>query len=212
MDHDVMHKDVASLKNFRMRVEKVIPFVEGLMASGGKLPPSDLPAQLSDEDRAKVVSQVVAALGERLDHLEERQTQVEAPKGGPDISAVEERVAALEAKSNAPAPATDPAPTELSVRLEDMLTWFDANREGLEVLLGLDGDPDQSDGASAGAGTGAGDAGSATGAGSATAGTTDTTAEGAAPAPAPAGDQPQEGTSTEPAPAPATTDPAAPAG
>lgn len=177
MDHDAMHKDVAKLKGFRDRVEKVIPYVEGLMAAGGKVP-GTAGMGLSDDERGRIIDSIVLALGGRLSAIEGRIDSLEkaAPPAIPDMSSFDQRLNKLEtAAAPVAAGALDP---ELSGRLEAMLTWFDANKDGLELLLSLDGDPDQIDGTSNDAGTAAGAAGDVAGAGSAPAAPAD------APAPA----------------------------
>lgn len=176
MDLDAMHKKVLALESFRTRVEKAIGFVEGLQAAGGKLPGAD-GAPMSSEQLDHVIDQVVQQLGPKVTDLNGRiETLEQRPAATVDVTSIEDRLTKLEGLPAAAAP--DP---ELAGRVEAMLTWFEANQEGLEVLLSLDGEPD-----------GTADAG---------------TASGGATAPGSASDA-GDGTSAAPAPAPA---PAAPA-
>ena len=169
MDHDAMHRDVAGLKSFRTRAEKVIAFVEGLQAAGFEpkggaadgeptIAEQFRQFQSDTDDRLKRIEQNFADWSGRLDQL-----------------------------SNAPQAAVgSPLDDGVKNRLEEMLTWFDANREGLEILLSLDGNPDEDT-----AGTGGGAGGSTD-----TAGTSETGLSGSAggtDAP-----NPQTGTDTGP--------------
>jgi hypothetical protein len=171
MDHDAMHKDVAKLKGFRERVEKIIPFVEGLMAAGGKVP-GVAGAALSDEERGRIIDGVVQQLGGRLSDLDGRVKGLEiAPAPGAlDMSSFDERLNKLETAAPVAAAAVD---QELADRTESMLTWFEANREGLELLLSLDGDPDVGVQGTDTTGTANAGAGVASGEGSGGAGTND---------------------------------------
>ncbi len=139
MDHDAMHRDVTGLKNFRSRAEKAIAFIEGLQAGGFKAPEGGGEESVAAEfekfrsdtdDRLKRIEQNFADWSGRLDQLSNSgQTAV-----------------------------GEPMDDGVRTRMEDMLTWFDANREGLEILLSLDGDPDaatdQVTGSTGSAGTG----------------------------------------------------------
>lgn len=184
MDLDAMHKKVLALESFRTRVEKAILYVEGLQAAGGKLPGAD-GAPMSSEQLDHVIDLVVQQLGPRVTELAGRMDALEQkPAATVDVTSIEDRLTKLEG-----APAGVAQNPELAGRVEAMLTWFEANQEGLEVLLSLDGNED----APVGAGTASGAATGGTGAAPAEGGTS------AAPNP-------------EPAPAaPAATDPANPA-
>lgn len=131
MDHDAMHKDVAKLKSFRDRAEKVIAFVEGLQAAGFKTPEN---AGGGDGTVADEFNQFKSDTDDRLKRIEQNFTDWSGR---------------LDQVSNAPQAAVgSPLDDGVKNRLEEMLTWFDANREGLEILLSLDGDPDTDTGTS----------------------------------------------------------------
>lgn len=128
MDHDVMHKDVQGLKKFRAEAEEAITFYKGLKAAGGALPAAAGPDPAVEE-----LSKHVDSLAEAVTLLQQASDTskgVAAADLGGDF---EQRLAALESAK------LDPALLE---RIETMLTWFEANQEGLEVLLSLDGEPD----------------------------------------------------------------------
>jgi hypothetical protein len=144
MDHDAMLKDVNSLKAFRTRVENAIAYVEYLKKLG--IDPDAL-AALSKQQPGVQVNQPGAvgmsdadraSLKATLDGFGDRVTKLEtafADSGHDDGLAT--RVAAVEEglKTFSGGDFVD--------RVTAMLTWFDANKDGLEVLLSLDGDPDQ---------------------------------------------------------------------
>lgn len=124
MDLDAMHKEVAGLKNFRARVERAIAFMEGLQAGGfmpGAQPEGGAAVALSDDQLAAITKPLANALDAKLQMLDVT------------LASYDDRLKSIEAAK------LDPTVLE---RLETMLTWFDANQEGLEVLLSLDGDPD----------------------------------------------------------------------
>jgi hypothetical protein len=124
MDHDAMLKDVTGLKNFRARAEKAISFIEGLQAAGFKTPEGG-----GEESVAAEFEKFRSDTDDRLKKIEQNFTDWSGR---------------LDQLSNAPQAAVGtPMDEGLQTRLEEMLTWFDANREGLEILLSLDGEPDQ---------------------------------------------------------------------
>lgn len=162
MDHDALHKNVANLIKFRTEAEEAIAFYKGMKATGGAV---DVKGTMSEDDRSKIIDAVVSQLGGRLSDLEGRLKGLETrPEQPIELGAIEDRLGKLES-----APAATIADADLAGRMEAMLTWFEANQEGLEILLGLDGEPDTADNA----GTAAGAAGSVDGAGSAEAGPTE---------------------------------------
>lgn len=122
-DVDAMARKVGNLEKFRTRVESAISFVEGLQAAGFK--PQAAAGEvvdLTDDQKAQVSSQfaeiirpISDAIDLKLNSFDDRLKQLERSKaeGG-----------------------------ELSDRLMAMLTWFETNQEGLELLLSLDGDVD----------------------------------------------------------------------
>lgn len=166
MDHDAMHKDVSRLKKFMSDAEEAVAFYKGMKATGGAIP---VTGKMSDDDRNQVIDAVVKQLGGRITDVEGRLKGVEErPEKSQDLSAVEGRLDKLEGVQ---------VDQDREGRISTMLDWFEANREGLELLLSLDGDPDQAADTSgtADTGTAAADTGTQTGA------STDTgTAAGAA--------------------------------
>ena len=158
MDHDVMHRDIQKLKAFSTRVEGAIAFVEYMQKVG--LDPVALVAlakaqgqasqpggnSMSDADR-ELLKATLDGFSDRLGKLEisfsesgvttdlsGRVAKLEAA-AAPD-SALADRVSALESAK---------LPQDLVDRMTAALTWFDDNVDGLEILLGLDGDPDAPD-------------------------------------------------------------------
>jgi hypothetical protein len=158
MDHDVLHRDVQKLKDFNKRVEAAIAFIEYMQKLG--LDPAALAklqtqaAQpgtvgMSDSDRALLKatldgysdrlsklessfseSGITTDLASRISKLE--QSAADSDAGG----ALDQRLQVLEARM----------PQDLVDRVTAALDWLDDNRDGLEVLLSLDGDPDAEDG------------------------------------------------------------------
>lgn len=202
MDLDAVHKQVLSLQKFRSEAEEAIAFFKGIKAAGGMPNPGSAGILTSDQVD-QIVAKVVEQLGPKVTDLTGRVEKLEqAPAATVDVTAIESRLTKLEG-----APATAAQDPELAGRMEAMLTWFDANKEGLEVLLSLDGEPDGAETAKSGgtdtAGTAAGGATAATGAVDAGTGTL----AASNPAPAPAGAAANTGTgpgTTDPAAAPAT--------
>lgn len=146
MDHDAMHKDVAGLKNFRARSEKAIAFIEGLQAAGFKVP-ENAAGGGEDPTVATEFAQFKSDTDDRLKRIEQNFTDWSGR---------------LDQVSNSGQTAVgEPLDDGVRTRMEEMLTWFDANREGLEILLSLDGEPDLPEGSTGittgstdGAGTG----------------------------------------------------------
>lgn len=144
MDHDVMHRDVQGLKKFRAEAEEAIAFYKGIKAAGGVLPA----APIGDDPH-------VAALQREVDSLGEAVTLLQRAEGQP--STFETRMAELDQRLTA----LERLGPDAADRLNAMLTWFESNQEGLNVLLSLDGEPDAPDTASGTANPGAPDASSA---------------------------------------------------
>lgn len=181
MDHDAMHRDVQGLKKFQTRVEKVIAFVEYVQKLGltaeklaaladahadvnqpGAVGMSDADRQMSKvtldgfADRLSKLESTFAESGqdgklaERVAKLESAALAAADTGGG-----FEERLSALEVSKA--------EGESFSERLMNVLTWFEANQEGLELLLSLDGDPDAPDTPILGAQADAGASGAASG-------------------------------------------------
>lgn len=145
MDHDAMLKDVTKLKAFRDRAESAIAFVEGLKAAGVKLPNLEDTADAESEWRFKVDHRLDSleggsesesteqnTIGDRVTSLETRLSALNTPT---DTTSIEQRLAALEG-SKAEGEA-------FSDRLTAMLDWFEQNKDGLDILLSLDGIVDE---------------------------------------------------------------------
>jgi hypothetical protein len=142
MDHDAMLKDVNALKAFRTRVESAIAYIEylkklgidpdalaALSKQGANAAPLPGAVGMSDADR-ELQKVTFDGFGDRLTKLE----TAFAESGHDDGLAT--RISALEESKQQ-------LPPDLVDRMTSMLTWFDANRDGLEVLLSLDGEVDQ---------------------------------------------------------------------
>ncbi|CAN7374865.1 hypothetical protein LJR220_003341 [Bradyrhizobium sp. LjRoot220] len=125
MEQDIVSKRVTDLMSFKARAEKAIAFFEGVQAAGG-LPtaPAGAATGMSDEVRTAIDD-----LNTKLDALLSFRVDVSGKLEG-----IPERLTALEG-SKAEA-------ESFSDRLGSMLTFFEENREGLEVLLSMDGVPD----------------------------------------------------------------------
>ena len=128
MDHDAINRDVQGLKKFRQEAEEAIAFYKGIKAAGGKIPAADGGGEtaggVSAEDFAKFQSDT----DDRLKKIEQNFTDWSGR---------------LDQLSNAPQAAAGVSIDQgVLDRMEAMLTWFDANREGLEILLSLDGEVD----------------------------------------------------------------------
>lgn len=145
MDHDVMHRDVAGLKKFRERAENAISFIEGLQKGGFKPPAADgAVAALSDDQVAQVRQQfseiikpVSDGLDVKLNSFDDRLKTLEQQQNTVGLVAIQDRLKALEGSKA--------EGESFSVRLTAMLDWFEANQEGLTILLSLDGEPDAPD-------------------------------------------------------------------
>lgn len=142
MDHDVLHRDVQKLKEFSKRVEAAIAFIEYMQKLG--LDPAALAklqtqaAQpgtvgMSDSDRS-LLKATLDGFSDRLGKLEDSfsESGISVDLAG--------RVAKLEQSAAGATLSQD-----LIDRITAMLTWFDDNRDGLDVLLSLDGDVDAPD-------------------------------------------------------------------
>lgn len=137
MDHDVMHKDVQNLKKFKAEAEEAITFYKGLKAAGGTLP-----AAVAGPDP------VVEELSKHVDSLGEAVTLLQQAQGSSnELNDIRSRLTELE-KAKLPDgipvmfKGTQEEADAWAARLDAMLDWFDTNKEGLEILLGLDGEPD----------------------------------------------------------------------
>lgn len=128
--------ELGGLKKFRREAEEAITFFHGLKLAGFN-PAAFQAGQTTVGDGTKPVTV------DDLSSLADRLTIVEANKGADEAmighiadqqAVLDSRVAALEG-SKAEA-------EQFSDRLNAMLAWFEAKHEGLEVLLSLDGVPD----------------------------------------------------------------------
>lgn len=148
MDHDLMGKQVENLLSFKKRAEEAIAFYEGIRAAGG-LPTAPAGVGLSDDQIEKLkgdLTEFFRPLTGRLDAFENFRDNAVGTLDAlqdfrVDVSAklegMPERLSALEV-SKAEA-------ESFSDRLHSMLTFFEENRESLEILLSLDGEPDAPD-------------------------------------------------------------------
>ena len=143
MDHDAMHRDVQGLKNFRKEAEEAIAFYKGLKLAGGKIP-SDAGAGV-DESLRTDLDKFMSDTDDRLKRIEQNFTDFD------------NRLTSAASNSSTAGVSIDQGVLD---RMEAMLTWFEGNKEGLEVLLSLDGEPDaatdQVTGSTDGAGTASG--------------------------------------------------------
>ncbi len=138
-DVDAMHRDVQKLKAFQTRVENAIAFVEYMqkvnfdpvkaMAAAPAAAPLPGTVGMSDADRASLKT-TLDGFGDRLSKLE-----LDFSNSGQDAG-LATRIATVEDEMKT-------LSTDFIDRVTAMLTWFDANKDGLEILLSLDGDPDQ---------------------------------------------------------------------
>lgn len=187
MDHDAMGTHVRGLMKFRERAEKAIAFYEQMQA-GAK----DAPTAAAEDPRLGDLESHVAELAESVTALQQKgdgQSGTEVSALGERVGQLDQRIADIDQRLQALQVSKDES---FSGRLTTMLDWFDTNREGLEVLLSLDGEPDQTgtgtdvgpadQSGSAGAGGGAGGAQDGSGASVSGAGTTGPSESSAAPA------------------------------
>jgi hypothetical protein len=145
MDLDAMAKQVDGLKNFRRDAEEAVAFYHGLKLAGFKMP-----------DASTVATDGGASVSSQLDDITRRLAVVEGDQSGNDSFA--DRLTSIETKLSALNTPTDTASIEqrlsalegskeeaaaFSDRLTTMLEWFEANKDGLDVLLSLDGIPDE---------------------------------------------------------------------
>lgn len=145
MDLDGMGKDVRTLKSALQRMESVISFVEGLKAAGFDpsrfAPGGSAVVALTDDQKAQVRDQfaeiikpISQAIDLKLNSFDDRLKQIEGGGVAGSAADMSQRLTALEqVKSDG---------DEQYDRLEQMLTWFDANKEGLELLLSFDAEVD----------------------------------------------------------------------
>jgi hypothetical protein len=128
MDHDLMAKEVTGLKQFKQRAEEAIAFYEGIKAAGGLPPAAPGASGMSPEERQKL-DDIGAQLQVLLASNEDFSTKLDALQvARVDFSAKIEGVDRL---------------LEGVSGLKDMAEWFAQNREGLEILLSMDGEPDK---------------------------------------------------------------------
>lgn len=128
MDHDAINRDVQGLKKFRQEAEEAIAFYKGIKAAGGKIPAADGGGDTAGSMSAADFEQFKSDTDDRLKRIEQNFADWSGR---------------LDQLSNAPQAAAGTSIDQgVLDRMEAMLTWFDSNKEGMEILLSLDGDPD----------------------------------------------------------------------
>ena len=128
MDHDAMNRDVQGLKKFRQEAEEAIAFYKGIKAAGGKIPAADGGGETASGVSAEDFAQFKSDTDDRLTKIEQNFT---------------DWAGRLDQLSNAPQAAAGVQVDQgVLDRMEAMLTWFEGNKEGMEILLSLDGEVD----------------------------------------------------------------------
>jgi hypothetical protein len=153
MDLDAMAKQVDGLKKFRHDAEEAIAFFQGLKLAGFKLP-----------DATTVATDGGASVADQIDDVKKRLAVVEGDQSGNDSFA--DRLTSIESKIAAGAgndvvaidgssiavqlgqlhqrvDELETKPIDWPDGLAEMLAWFNANKDSLDVLLSLDGVEDQ---------------------------------------------------------------------